>query len=120
LKNQSLQQDYVLQTLRVAIQDGEQWQEVERLLLDGAQKECQSFLEPALHAMKRLAQREGLDLPRVEPRTSLQYDDFGRLHITLRFPAPLGHVTRVEQAILRSVVTARPPAKIGTPPVLHN
>lgn len=108
LKNQSLQQDYVLQTLRVAIAAGEKWQEVERLLLDAAQRECQSFLEPALHAMKRLAQREGLDLPRVEPRTSLQYDDFGRLHITLRFPAPLGHVTRVEQAILRSVVIARP------------
>lgn len=107
LQNWSLQQDYVLQMLRITAQPGEDWKQLEKLLLEAANRECQSFLEPALHAMKRMAQREGLDLPRVEPRVSLQYDDIGRLHLTLRFPAPMGGVTRVEQAILRSVVNAR-------------
>ncbi len=107
LQNQSLQQDYVLQMLRVTVHSGEDWKEVERLLLEAANRECKSFLEPALHAMKRMAQREGLDLPRVEPRVSLQYDDLGRLHLTLRFPVPMGNVSRVEQAILRSVVAQR-------------
>lgn len=107
LQNQSLQQDYVLQMLRVIVHAGEDWKALEKLLLEAANRECQSFLEPALHAMKRMAQREGLDLPRVEPRVSLQYDDYGRLHLTLRFPAPMGNVSRVEQAILRTVVATR-------------
>lgn len=107
MQNQSLQQDYVLQTLRLVVYPGEDWKNLEKIMLESANRECQSFLEPALHAMKRMAQREGLDLPRVEPRVSLQYDDIGRLHMTLRFPTPLGNVSRVEQAILRSVVSSR-------------
>jgi len=107
LQNQSLQQDYVLQTLRLTVYPGEDWRDLEKSLLEAANRECQSFLEPALHAMSRMAQREGLDLPRVEPRVSVQYDDLGRLHVTLRFPTPLGNVSRVEQAILRSVASAR-------------
>lgn len=107
LQNWSLQQDYVLQMLRVTVKPGEDWKQTEKLLLEAANRECQSYLEPALHAMKRMAQREGLDLPRVEPRVSLQYDDLGSLHLTLRFPAPMGGVSKVEQAILRSVVSSR-------------
>jgi small-conductance mechanosensitive channel len=107
LQNQSLQQDYVLQTLRLLIYEGEDWRQTEKLLLEAANRECQPFLEPALHAMSRMAQREGLDLPRVEPRVTVQYDDHGRLHVTLRFPAPAGNVSRVEQAIVRSIVGAR-------------
>ena len=86
---------------------GEDWRKLEQILLEAANRECQSFLEPAMHAMRRMAQREGLDLPRVEPRVSLQYDELGRLHMTLRFPAPMGNVSRIEQAILHSVVASR-------------
>ena len=57
--------------------------------------------------MARLSLREGLDLPRVEPRVTFQYDDVGRLHATLRFPTPLDRVSRTEQAILKSVLDAR-------------
>lgn len=107
LQNQTLQQNYVLQMLRLTVYPGEDWQQLEKMLLEAANRECQAFLEPALHAMKRMAQREGLDLPRVEPRVSLQCDDYGRLHLTLRFPVPIGNVSRVEQAILRSIVPLR-------------
>lgn len=107
IHNQSLQQEYVLQTLRLTVQDGEDWQQLERLLLESANRECAPFLEPARRSVMRLAQREGLDLPRVEPRVTFQYDDYGLLHVTLRFPTPLERVSRTEQAILRSVINAR-------------
>jgi small-conductance mechanosensitive channel len=109
IHNQSLQQDYVLQTLKLALLPGEKWQDLERLLLDSANHECKSFLEPALHAMKRMAQREGLDLPRVEPRVSFHFDETSKLQVTLRYPAPLDRVSRVEQAIVRSVLASRGP-----------
>jgi small-conductance mechanosensitive channel len=105
--NQSLQQKYVLQPVRFVVYPGESWKELEKLLLDCANRECSSFLEGARHSMARLSLREGLDLPRVEPRVTFQYDDFGRLHATLRFPTPLDRVSRTEQAIVKSVLDAR-------------
>ncbi len=105
--NQSLQQEYVLQTLRFVVWPGEDWTQLERCLLQAAEKECRSYIEPAAHAMRRLAQREGLDLPKVDPRVTVHYDDDGRLIVSLRFPAPMGSVSRVNQAILRSVATER-------------
>lgn len=107
IQNQSMQQDYILQTTRFTLQPDEDWLGLEKLLLEAANKECAPFLEPARSAMTRLAQREGLDLPRVEPRVTFQYDDYGSLHATLRFPTPLDRVSRTEQAILRSVIGAR-------------
>lgn len=109
--NQSLQQRYVLQTTRLCVYPGEDWRGLERMLLECANRECGSFLDGARHSMARLALREGLDLPRVEPRVTFQYDDTGRLHATLRFPTPLEKVSRTEQAILRGVLEAR--AKTG-------
>ncbi len=107
IHNQSLQQEYVLQNARLTVLPGEDWQALERLLLESANRECAPFLEPARRSMMRLAQREGLDLPRVEPRVTFQYDDLGALRATLRFPTPLDRVSRTEQAILRSVIAAR-------------
>lgn len=105
--NQSLQQRYVLQTTRLCVYPGEDWKALERMLLECANRECSSFLDGARHSMARLALREGLDLPRVEPRVTFQYDDHGKLHATLRFPTPLEKVSRTEQAILRGVLEAR-------------
>lgn len=116
IHNQSLQQDYVLQTVRMSVQPEEDWRDLERILLEAANQECNSFLEPARHAMSRLAQREGLDLPRVEPRVTFQYDEAGRLRATLRFPTPVDRVSRTEQAIMRSVISVRKVPSIPAPP----
>lgn len=105
--NQSLQQEYVLHSIRLTVSPGEDWQKLERLLLTAANRECADFLEPARWSMARLGQREGLDLPRVEPRVSFQYDEVGRLHAVLRFPTPLDRVSRTEQAIVRAVISER-------------
>jgi small-conductance mechanosensitive channel len=105
--NQSLQQVYVLQRMKLAVLPGENWEQLERHLLECANRECASFLEPARRSMMRLAQREGLDLPRVEPRVTFHFDDYGGLHASLRFPTPLDRVSRTEQAIIRSLIVTR-------------
>jgi small-conductance mechanosensitive channel len=107
VQNQSLQQEYVLQTIRVVVNADEDWRKLEQAMLEAANGECRSFLEPARLSMARLGQREGLDLPRVEPRVTFQYDGNGYLIATLRFPTPLDRVSRTEQAIMRAVMNAR-------------
>jgi small-conductance mechanosensitive channel len=111
--NQSIQQTYVLHTIRVALVANENFLDLERLLLETANRECAPFLDPARHAMFRLAQREGLDLPRVEPRVTFQYDCDGKVHATLRFPTPVDRVTRTEQLILRHVIATRGEHHLG-------
>jgi small-conductance mechanosensitive channel len=107
LINQSLQQRYVLQAVRLVVYPDEDWQKLEQVMLTAANRECASFLEPARYSIARLGQREGLDLPKVEPRVTFQYSEDGKLHATLRFPTPLDRVSRTEQAILRSVIAGR-------------
>jgi small-conductance mechanosensitive channel len=109
VQNQSLQQEYVLQTIRLIVSADEDWRKLEQAMLEAANGECRSFLEPARLSMARLGQREGLDLPRVEPRVTFQYDGNGYLNATLRFPTPLDRVSRTEQAIMRAVMNARHP-----------
>ena len=111
--NQSLQQTYVLHSVRLPLYKGEDFLELETLLLETANRECAPFLDPARHAMFRLAQREGLDLPRVEPRVTFQYDCDGRINATPAvFPRPSIRVSRTEQLILRHVIATRPRGKI--------
>lgn len=105
--NQSLQQQYVLQAIRMTVYPGESWQDLEAILLTAANKECSEYIEPARYSMMRLRQREGLDLPRVEPRVSFHYADDGKLQATLRFPAPLSAVSRTVQLVMRSILLAR-------------
>jgi small-conductance mechanosensitive channel len=105
--NQSLQQEYVLQILRLVVYPQEDWKKLEEIMLAAAHRECASFLEPARYSMTRLSQREGLELPRVEPRVTFQYSDDGKLHATLRFPAPLSSVSKVEQAVMKSILVER-------------
>ncbi len=107
IQNQSLQQEYLLQTIRMVVNAGEDWRKLEQVLLEAANRECSPFLEPARLSMARIGQREGLDLPRVEPRVTFQYDSYGQLNATLRFPTPLDRVSRTEQAIVRAVISTR-------------
>lgn len=114
VQNQSLQQEYVLQTVRLILLPGEDWQKLEQTLLTAANAECAEFIEPALRAMNRVQQKEGLEFPRIEPRVSFQYDETGRLHATLRFPTPIQHLSRTEQRILRKVIASRPVPPLAT------
>lgn len=107
LKNQSLQQSFVLHVSRLPLQPGEDWAVAEKILLDAANKECKSIIEPARHAIFSKSQREGIDLPRVEPKVTFQIHDDGKIHAVIRFPAPAARVTKTEQAILRSYLSQR-------------
>lgn len=105
--NQSIQQDYVLHNMRIPLGYGEDWERAEKILLEAANQECASYLEPARWSMVRLGQIQGLDLPRVEPRVSFQIQDNGQVHMILRVPALAARITKTEQAILRAYLKTR-------------
>lgn len=85
----------------------EDWQTSEEILLEAANQECASYLEPARWSMVRLGQIQGLDLPRVEPRVSVNIEEQGRIVLILRVPALAAKINKSEQAILRAYMKRR-------------
>lgn len=107
ITNQSLQQEYVLHMIRVPLLPGEDWRALEKLLLEVALKECAVILESARQSMQRMGQREGLDLPTVEPRVTFQLGDYGQMQANLRVPCQGSRISRTEQAIVRGILEKR-------------
>lgn len=118
--NQSLQQEFVLHMIPVPLLPGEDWQMMEKMLLDVALRECESYLEDARRSMQRMGQREGLDLPTVEPRVTFQMGEFGQMQANLRVPCRGSRISKTEQAIVRAILERRrsqggaPPAPTST------
>jgi small-conductance mechanosensitive channel len=105
--NQSIQQEYVLHSIRIPLGACEDWQNTEKILIEAANHECAPFLEPARWSMLRLGQIQGLDLPRVEPRVNFQIQEQGRVLVILRVPALASKISKTEQAIIRVYLQKR-------------
>jgi small-conductance mechanosensitive channel len=109
--NQSIQQDYILHNMRIPLASTDDWRKAEEILLQAANQECSSYLEPARWSMVRLGQIQGLDLPRVEPRVHFQFQEEGKVHAILRVPALASKVSKTEQAIIRHYLEKRNPVQ---------
>jgi small-conductance mechanosensitive channel len=94
-------QEYGLYTVVIPVPAGQDWQKVERTLLDAARAECAPFMEEAVRQMKLLEKTNLLEAPSPEPRITIQLPEPDKLHLVLRFPAPDRGRSRIEQAILR-------------------
>lgn len=101
LINETYMKEYVVQVLTIPLAMEDDWQAVERLLLEIAMSECVSFMEEARIHMKQLEGKAWLDAPSVEPRVSIHLPEPGRIDLLLRVPSPAHRTSRLEQAILR-------------------
>lgn len=101
LINESYTRDYVLQTTIVPLTRPSDWERAETHLLQAANEECAEFLDMARRHIQRVARREGIEVPPIDPRVMLQFPKPEEINLVLRFPAPARRKGRVEQAILR-------------------
>lgn len=99
--NESYTRDYVLQTTVVPLSRDADWARAETHLLQAAGEVCAEFIDVAGHHIQRVARREGIEAPPVEPRVTLHFPKPEEIDLILRFPTPARRKGRVEQAILR-------------------
>lgn len=78
----------------------ENWQRARQRLLEVAAEECAPFTEEAREHVRKLELEHGLDLPRIEPRVTVQVPEPGRVDLSVRIPVRADHRGRVEQRIL--------------------
>lgn len=101
LLNESHTRDYALHTATVPLPAGADWRRAERHMLAAAAEVCGEFLEVAGNHIRRIARREGIDPPAVEPMVTVSLSEPGRIDLVLRFPAPSRRKGETEQAVLR-------------------
>lgn len=99
--NESYSEDYVLHTCVLPISSQDDWAHMESHLLQAANEVCAQFIDAARRHIARVARRQGIDVPSVQPRVTLLFPKPGEIHLILRFPAPSRKRGRTEQAILR-------------------
>lgn len=103
--NETATQNYVMHVFNVPMKITHDWQRIEESLLDAANKECSTFLDDARQHMEVIGREKGLRALTVEPRVTMQIPEPGRVNLVVRIPAPAQRKGRIEQAILRRVMS---------------
>ncbi len=100
--NESFMHKYVLHVFKISFGREEDWQEAEDCMMKAAREECLPFMEKARENMERLAFREGIEVPSVEPRITYKFSGPKELEMIIRIPAPASRKGNIEQQILKS------------------
>jgi len=104
--NETFTDQYVLHLFTVAIGREDDWLAAVKALLEGAQAECEPFLEEARTHLVQRASRHSLEPMSVDPRVSIRLNDPTRIELLVRVPVPARRKGRIEQAILRRFLLA--------------
>jgi len=99
--NESYTEDYVLHTSVMPATRNSDWARMDRNLLQAATEICSEFIDDAQNHLSRIGQRQGIDVPSVQPRVTLLFPKPEEVHLVVRFPAPARRKGRTEQLILR-------------------
>jgi small-conductance mechanosensitive channel len=100
LVNETETGNYVLHVFRLSFNRKEDWQKARNDLLRIARKACEPYIGKARQQFDRLARKEGLESPNVEPRVSISYAEPERVDLLVRIPVPNTGKGRLEQAII--------------------
>jgi len=98
--NESYTHEYVLHVFTVPFRRSDNWRGAQQALLAAARKHCQAHLSDARKHMRRLAERQGLDAPSVDPRVTVQVPAPDEIHLVVRVPVNAAQRGGIEQAIL--------------------
>ncbi|TJZ74266.1 mechanosensitive ion channel family protein [Chitiniphilus eburneus] len=121
--NETMLGSYVLHTVHVNINRGEDWQGGESAMLAEARAVVEEYAADLAKHARELQRGQALESAALEPRLRLSLDDRESVGLHLQLPVPLGQRARIEQRILRAFLGAVPcgPAPApdeGTEPAL--
>lgn len=111
--NESYTEDYVLHTSVMPVLRKDDWNRIERNLLQAATEICSEFIDDAQNHLSRVGQRQGIDVPSVQPRVTLLFPKPEEVHLVVRFPAPARKKGRTEQLVLRRFLELEGPPPLA-------
>ncbi|GLS03341.1 hypothetical protein GCM10007860_04840 [Chitiniphilus shinanonensis] len=106
--NETMLGSYVLHTVHVSINRGEDWQAGEAAMLAEAREIVEEYADDLAKHARELQRGQALESAALEPRLRLSLDDRESVGLHLQLPVPLGQRARIEQRILRAFLGAVP------------
>ncbi len=103
--NETRGQDYNLHTLRVTLEDGEDYREHERHLVEAARRTAAPYIQRARAWLLEHEGRFGVTAQSVEPRVNIVLEGATRV-LVLRYPTPAANRSAVEQRLIRHYLDA--------------
>ncbi|WP_445665510.1 mechanosensitive ion channel domain-containing protein [Fodinibius sp. AD559] len=103
--NESYTHDYILHVFTVPFKREDDWREAQKEFLECANRHCQPYLNDVRKHMKEISEERGLDVPKVEPRVTIQVPAAGEIHLIIRIPVKSGQRSFIEQSILSEVLS---------------
>ncbi len=91
---------YVVIIIKIPLSLQSDWQKEREKLLTAAREASLPYIDDAKEQFTRIEKREGLELPSVDPRVSINFPDVNRIDLILRVPIPAKRRGRMEQQIL--------------------
>ncbi|WP_051710797.1 mechanosensitive ion channel domain-containing protein [Andreprevotia chitinilytica] len=99
--NETMLGSYVVQTVHIVIERGDDWQKAETVLLDAAAAIVSEYADDLARHARELSRGYALETPTLEPRLRLNLEDCEEIALHLQLPVPLGQRARIEQRLLR-------------------
>lgn len=103
--NESYTHDYILHVFTIPFKREDDWRGAQEAFLDCANRHCQPYLNEVRKHMKEISEERGLDVPKVEPRVTIQVPAAGEIHLIIRIPVKSGQRSFIEQSIISEVLS---------------
>lgn len=104
IKNESYFKGYSISSFIFKVDDKQECEKLEAFLLEKAVEICSSYLKQAKKQITHYCDKEGLDIPAIEPKVKLSLNDKNELFIILKMPVKNYEVATVEQTLIRSFI----------------
>lgn len=101
LINESFLHEYVLHVFKLSFPRNVDWEFAEECMRSAAEQECANFILKAQNNMDILGRREGLEVPKADPRITYKFGSANELEMIVRVPAPASRKGNIEQQILK-------------------
>lgn len=99
--NESFMHRYVLHVFKLSFPRNVDWRMAEKCMMEASFEECNNFIEKAQVNMDHLSRREGIEVPKVEPRITYKFTNANELEMIVRVPSPAARKGNIEQQILK-------------------
>lgn len=105
LRNESYFQGYSINSFLFKLGESSNLESLENFLINKANEICSSYVENAKKYISKFCEREGLEIPSIEPRVKIILDEENEISLLLKMPVKNTDVAHTEQKLLRDYIT---------------
>lgn len=104
VKNESYFKDYSIKSFVFSLPEGDTLKNFESHLIKWGQRVCHEYLEDAQKVIGSFCKKEGLIIPKVEPRSKISINEQKKIEVILKIPVKNQSIGDAEQEIFRMYI----------------